>query len=110
MDNRRVLSSRLRKKSPVWRNGYHTGCRDTLREKVHTIKTSDDVDDNNTWAAYVERMSDQHPEEYLAGDLDGYQRGYNDGYDSKKSGVSGIVVGVVVGMAAVGGFFIGFAL
>lgn len=104
-----MKNSRLRKKSPVWWDGYRVGYSAGEGDvRAYEIKSGYD---DATWGAYVERMKDQSPEEYLAGDVQGYRRGYSDGHDqAAKSGVSGIVVGVVVGMAAVGGFLIGFAL
>lgn len=68
------------------------------------------------WQSYVDEMKDQNPEQYLAGDLQGYRRGYSDGLkDERKTtdqektdltlaGVLLIVllagsVGVLIGMA-----------
>lgn len=42
------------------------------------------LEENFKWSAYVEKMQDQKPEEYLAGDLEGYRRGYGDGRDAAK--------------------------
>ena len=99
-----MRNSTLRKKSPAFRQGYHTGRDETLRAKIHTIKTGDNPE---SWQAYVDRMQDQKPEEYLAGDIEGYRRGYADRPDS---GVSLFAVVVAMCLATVGGLFIGLAL
>lgn len=68
------------------------------------------------WQTYVDEMKDQNPEQYLAGDLQGYRRGYSHGVEVERqktdqektdltlAGVLLIVllagsVGVLIGMA-----------
>lgn len=100
-----MRTSTLRKKSPAFRQGYHTGRDETLRAKIHTIKTGDNPE---SWQAYVDRMKDQVPEQYLAGDIEGYRRGYSD--RPENFGVSLFAVVVAICLATTGGLFIGLAL
>ena len=99
-----MRGSALRTRTLGFRDGYRAGRDETLRAQVHTIKTGDDPD---SWQDYVDRMKDQNPEEYLAGDIEGYRRGYADRPDS---GVSLWAVVVAMCLVMVGGFFIGVSL
>ncbi|MCH8059345.1 MAG: hypothetical protein IIA11_02690 [Proteobacteria bacterium] len=99
-----MKNSSLRKKSPVFRQGYRTG-RDVAA--AFDVMCEQTVEDRMTV-----REKEIAEVNFTGGRRLGYREGAEDASRGaiRESGVSGIVVGVVVGMAAVGGFFIGVAL
>lgn len=49
------------------------------------------------WQDYVDDMRDQKPEQYLAGDIEGYRRGYGDGVKAgERRTVDHILAGAVI--------------
>lgn len=69
--------------------------------------------DNGSWQTYVDQMKGQNPEQYLAGDLEGYRRGYTDGVQSEKQArvdwnFAGLILAMLLAGAA--GFLWGTVL
>lgn len=69
------------------------------------------------WQAYVDEMKDQNPEQYLAGDMQGYRRGYMHGREvergkAKQAIIDLPLIGVLLIVLLVGivGVLIGIAL
>ena len=103
-----MKASRLRKKSPSFRQGYRNGFQDGTRAK--TIKAGDD---ESSWQQYLDEMKEQNTEQYLAGDMEGYRRGYTDGgeqRDRDKTDLTLAGLSIMAVISAAVGFGIGIAV
>lgn len=106
MKARPIKSSRLKRKSPVFRQGYRNGYADALNAKPTEGHAS--LED---WQLYVDQMKDRCAEEYLAGDAEGYRRGYTEGrevgeYKATDLTLAALLVTAIVCAAA--GMAVGF--
>lgn len=76
------------------------------------IKTMKAGTDSVNWNKYVEEMRRQKPEQYLAGDMEGYRRGYSHGREVERQSKTDLTLagailialitgglGIVVGLA-----------
>lgn len=107
-----MKASRLKRKSPAFRQGYRTGYQEGVSMDNEQKKMAPGTD-MESWREYCLRMRDQNTEEFLTGDIEGYRRGYADGRQQEEqertdltlagviitsviAGAIGLTVGLVV--------------